>query len=55
MPGPGEVMPLELGVADAGGIGDPGPDQLRPGRDHPDHEPAAPVMPDQIDGYLCVS
>jgi len=48
-------MPLELGVADAGGIGDPGPDQLGPGRDHPDHEPAAPVMPDQINGYLCVS
>src|ERR1700692_1636584 len=36
-------------VSDAGGIGDPGPDQLGPGRDHPDHEPAAPVMPDQVD------
>src|SRR6185437_11309236 len=49
LPDLGEVVPLELDVADAGGIGDPGPDQLGAGRDYPDHEPAAPVMPDEID------
>jgi hypothetical protein len=42
-------VPLELDVAEAGGVGDPGPDQIGAGRDHPDHEPAAPVVPDQID------
>src|SRR6185437_2752340 len=49
LPDLGEVVPLELDVADTSGIGDPGPDQLGPGRDYPDHEPAAPVVPDEID------
>ena len=49
LPDLGEVVPFELDVADAGGVGDPGSDQLGPGRDHPDHEPAAPIVPDEIE------
>src|SRR5260370_12427496 len=49
LPDLGEVVPLELDVADAPGIGDPGSHQLGPGRDHSDHEPAAPIVPDEID------
>src|SRR4029077_16907569 len=49
LPDLGEVVPLELDVAEAGGVGDPGPDQIGAGRDHPYHEPAAPVVPPQND------
>src|SRR5215470_2396696 len=50
LPDLGEVVPLELDVADARGVGDPRSDQLRPGRDHADHEPAAQSCPTRSTG-----
>jgi hypothetical protein len=50
LPDLGEVVPLELDVAEAGGVGHPGSDQLGSGRDHPDHEPASPIVPTRSTG-----
>ena len=50
LPDLGEVVPLELDVADARRVGDPGSDQLGPGRDQPDHEPPPQSCPTRSTG-----